>query len=356
MNTIQTNTNYVVTKKLLTIHSEDRDIKNWPNTNLFEITSPVEYKNIVSLRLNDIELPHSIYVFSTSNQNTKLSFKIIPIHELGTGFNPTTFTKWDSITGMKLLQMDLLTITITAGNYTSEQLETELSGLLNNAIATFIEQEYTHFQVKYNPINMKLTIINDWDNFEFDFTVKETYDKCELSYYEQYTNWGLGSYLGFNKELYESSTWDAIPLWLQPTYTDITTTYYIESNYVLNLKGDSHVYMELNYCNSMDELNPYPENSNWSNNAKYGGKHNSAFAKIPLYYHPHNYREEILSNIFFSDPPLERFRKFKLKLRYHDGRMVELNNCQYTCTIEITMLKPDSIKSSIRVNSSNYNL
>jgi hypothetical protein len=355
MNTIQNNTNYVVTKKLLTIHSEDRDIKQWPNSNTFEIFSPVEYKNVVSLRLNDIEIPQSFYVFSTLNQNTKLSFKVIPIHTLGTGLNPTTFANWNFVTGMNLLNMNLISITITNGQYSVEQLEIELTGLLNNAMSNFIGQPYDHFQVKYNPISMKLNILNDLDNFVFDFTVQELYENCEISYYEHYANWGLGSYLGFNKKLYTSSLLNTIPFWLQPTYT-ANPFYFLETDNVLNIQGDSHVYMELNLCNSMDEINPYPEHINWSVNAKYNGKHNSAFAKIPLYYYPRKYTEEIMSNIFFSDPPLERIQRFKLKLRYHDGRLLELNDHPYTCTIEITMLKPDSIKPCIRVNSSNYNL
>ena len=32
--------NYVLDRKLLTVHSEDRDIKKWPNANHFEIMLP----------------------------------------------------------------------------------------------------------------------------------------------------------------------------------------------------------------------------------------------------------------------------------------------------------------------------
>jgi hypothetical protein len=116
--------------------------------------------------------------------------------------------------------------------------------------------------------------------------------------------------------------------------------------------------MELDYCNSMDEIEPYTYKGNNTYNPKYSGKHNASFAKIPLFLQQNSFssKETFLSNIFFSDPPLERIRKFKFKLRYHDGRMVNFNNANYTFTIEITMLKPDTIKCPIKVNSANYNL
>ena len=318
MNTIQTNSNYVVYKKSLSIHSEDRDIYQWPDPSHFEITAPVDYKNVVSLRLNDIEIPSSYYVFSNINQNTKLTFTV-----LGRVF----------------------TLIITSGTYTYDQLTTELTNVLNQLVSNHIST-YTHFKVTYNPVNMKLLFTNDQDIFQFDFTRAEPYE-CETSIicYDNYTNWGLGSYLGFNKKLYTS-----IPR---------NSVYCIEPEYTLNLYGDNYIYMELTYYNNIDEVMPYAYKSNASIHPKVGGKHNSAFAKIPLFpYRSVSFssRETYLSNIFFSDPPLERIQKFKIKLRHHDGRPVDFNNCNYTFTIEITMLKPDTIKPFVKVNSSHYNL
>jgi len=320
MNTIQTNSNYVVSKKSLSIHSEDRDIYQWPDPSHFEISSPIEYKNVVSLRLNDIEIPSSYYVFSNINQNTKMTVTVIGI----------TFI-----------------LIITSGTYTYDQLVTELTNKLNQIVSKHISA-YTHFKVTYNPINMKLLFTNDQDNFKFIFTNAESYD-CEsttpILCYDNYTNWGLGSYLGFDKKIYTS------------TYKN--STYSIEPEYTLNLYGDNYIYMELTYYNNIDEVAPYAYKSNASIHPKVGGKHNSAFAKIPLFPHhsvSFSSRETYLSNIFFSDPPLERIQKFKIKLRHHDGRPVDFNNCNYTFTIEITMLKPDTIKPFVKVNSSNYHL
>ena len=37
--------NYVLDRKLLTVHSEDRDISKWPNSNEFEIKGSTIYSN-----------------------------------------------------------------------------------------------------------------------------------------------------------------------------------------------------------------------------------------------------------------------------------------------------------------------
>jgi len=282
--------NYVV--KTLSIHSEDRDIYQWPDPTQFEITAPVDYKNVVSLRLNDIELPSSYYVFSNINQNTKLSFTV----------NNQSYT-----------------LIITSGTYTYDQLVKELTDSLNQTVS----DTYTHFTVKYNPVTMKLVFSNDQDVFQFDFTKAEQYD-CNppIVCYDNYTNWGLGSYLGFDKKIYTSKN------------------NVIEPEYTLNLIGDTYIYMELAYYNNIDEIAPYAYKSNASIHPKVGGKHNSAFAKIPLFPRrivSFSSSETYLSNIFVSNPPLERIQKFKIKLRHHDGRPVNFNNCNYTFTIEITM-------------------
>ena len=42
---------YILNRKLVSIHSYDRDIKKWPNSNYFEIDLPSNLKNIQSMRL-----------------------------------------------------------------------------------------------------------------------------------------------------------------------------------------------------------------------------------------------------------------------------------------------------------------
>ena len=358
MNIIQSNTNYVVFKKVLSVHSEDRDITKWPESNHFEVTAPVEYKNVISLRLNNIEIPSSYYIFSEKNQNVKLSFKVNPRYVAGA---PPNYPDWaadasSQLVALHLSQSPFFTITIVSGSYDYTQLAYEITEKLNKSVSDYLGIPYTEFDLKYNTVNMKLMFINSKDNFQLDFSKGETYDTSTVPYYDNYTNWGLGSYIGFNKKLYTASlvpsvsmAWTSLP--------PLTNVYYLEPEHILDLFGESHVYMELMYYNSMDEIAPYAEKSSSSMNAKFGGKHNAAFAKIPLFArHVESFssRDTYLSNVFTTDPPLERIQKFKIKMRFHDGRVVDFNNCNYNFTIEIAMLRPDTIKPLLKVTQDAY--
>ena len=48
---------YVLDRKLVTIHSDDRDIKKWPFSNHFEIELPQIMENVESMRLVECNLP-----------------------------------------------------------------------------------------------------------------------------------------------------------------------------------------------------------------------------------------------------------------------------------------------------------
>ena len=55
---------YVLDRKLVSIHSYDRDVKKWPNSNHFAIELPEDLRNIQSMRLLNIQLPSNQYIFS----------------------------------------------------------------------------------------------------------------------------------------------------------------------------------------------------------------------------------------------------------------------------------------------------
>ena len=65
---------YVLERKLVTIHSEDRDVCSWPHSSMFEITLPQQLLNVQSIRLIESNFPSVNNVFTNSNQNTKLTF------------------------------------------------------------------------------------------------------------------------------------------------------------------------------------------------------------------------------------------------------------------------------------------
>ena len=55
---------YTLDRKILSIHSYDRDISKWPNSNYFEIDLPEAATNIQSIRLVQISIPSNQFVFS----------------------------------------------------------------------------------------------------------------------------------------------------------------------------------------------------------------------------------------------------------------------------------------------------
>lgn len=353
---LQPNANtYMTIKKIVSIHSEDRDITKYPASSLFDVQLPTDYKNIVSITLDSIDIPKSIYVFSNHLQNIKLSFNVIPVHTLGSGPNPTTFETWDYITGMALLQNKKgYTITISEGNYLSEEMKNELSGLMNQVVTTYlnsvgINTTYEYFTVFNHDVNFKLLFGNKRDMFSFDFTKIYDYGCGQASYnvYNQYFLWGLGSYLGFNKEVYSSTKqsesinfhWAQVK-WFIPDATN-TSFYLIEPPNSYNLIGDTQFYMELSGYNSIDEIFPYTERSSNMYNSKQNASIDIAFAKIAniqLQTVTPNYN---LTNSFFSHPPLERLQKIKIKLRYHNGLLVDLRNQNFNFSLSFNLLRPD---------------
>ena len=63
---------YCLDRKLVTIHSEDRDVCAWPNSAFFEITLPQPLTNVQSIRLIESNFPSINDVFTTIKQNTKI--------------------------------------------------------------------------------------------------------------------------------------------------------------------------------------------------------------------------------------------------------------------------------------------
>ena len=51
---------YVLDRKLVSIHSEDRDVKKWKNSNRFEVRLPEAIKNVQSMRLINISVPNNL--------------------------------------------------------------------------------------------------------------------------------------------------------------------------------------------------------------------------------------------------------------------------------------------------------
>ena len=74
---IQSEQTFVLDRKIISIHSIDRDYKKWPNSNNFGVDLGEAFHNVQSLRLINYSFPTNNYTFSKAYQNTKLSFTYV---------------------------------------------------------------------------------------------------------------------------------------------------------------------------------------------------------------------------------------------------------------------------------------
>ena len=192
---------YMLDKQLVTIHSEDRDINKWPQSNHFEIELPEALVNIQSVRLVEIGLPNNQYIFSNNQQNTKLAFYL----------EPKVSTNIPEYLALASNVDNPYTITIQDGSYSPEQMANEIQYLMNQAVTDYLismgvpSPTYNRFTVYYDMVGQRLYFGNTFDDFIFKFQEKIIYDvPCEASIGERqpevwnhYSNWGLPSFLGF---------------------------------------------------------------------------------------------------------------------------------------------------------------
>ena len=363
---------YSLDKQLVTIHSEDRDINKWPNSNHFEIDLPEALTNVQSVRLAEIGLPNNQYIFSNNQQNTKLSFLLDP----KVSNRPAEYLALAQHVDTPFI------ITIQEGTYTPDQMASELQNNMNNVVTTWLESKsvttvpYNRFVVIYDNVGQRFYFGNTYDDFRFDYKKKIVYDiSCNMSQidryfdvWDQYTNWGLPSFLGFNKEMYTTtSSKNSLYLnytkppteWLKPdtslaTPVQKASAYYLIAPLISSIGGDNVIYMEMDKYNSMDELSPYSDKTNNMYNNDYNGVVNAAFAKIPITSSPGTYvfdsRTNFLQNISSYFPPIDKVRKLKFKFRYHDERLVEFKDNNFNFTLAFYLLKDEIARDTeIRV-------
>lgn len=351
--------NFVLERKLVTIHSEDRDIKKWPLSNHFEVQLPDAYTNIHSMRLVDIIIPINYYTFSDDSQNTKLSFKVIPKNAADAFY-----------TNLISVSNESFQAQIQEGFYEPNELANELKHKMNSAVTTKHHanggsETYDKFDVFYDKVAQKFWFGNTQDDFTLTFDEQISYELSnnkQPNVWNHYTKWGLPSYLGFEKQTYTTSSDvsgveftymlnDSPWKWIEPA-TEGLSVYYTKAPKTMNIGGEKIIYMEVEKYSSYDELEPYSQATTdlLKRNAPYktgqndfGTKVNSAFAKIPVTTLPHGEtyesRNGFLQNVTIFDPPLERIHKLKFLFRYHDGRLVDFQDNPINFTLELHKLR-----------------
>ena len=383
---------YLLEERVVSIHSEDRDATKWPNPALFEIELPTEFLNVNSVKLGNYTIPVNFNTFSVSRGNVSLTFRITA------PYNPADHpvvpppANTPLLTAIYNILNDNLTneyvVTISDGFYLPSQLATELTNRMNTVInnliladlnqgflAEFQQQGgYTQFVVVYNQVTQSLFFGNNCDNFtltnDSPFYQIQTHELVGIptctgsAYLPSSLNWGLPAFLGFthvpvtgtkvSPDACRFYYGDALTpgdngFWLQPDkYHQNNEVFFIQAPGKINILGDAYIYMEIAGMNNIDETIPFFYNAFTASTNQSSGVHNAAFAKLGMIATP-------IGQIFDSNnnatkiywPPAERIRRIQVKMRYHNGQLVDFGNFNWSFNLLFSVLTPQALRSQL---------
>lgn len=371
-------------KKYISIHSEDRDILKYPSSSEFEIELPEDIINVQSLRLSTWTFPANYNTFSEANNNITMTFKINFACEPSS--SDASYNLYNAIYQALAYDEDkVYTIVIEQGFYNPIQFAVELTNKFNEAVTTYIINYfndngyssligefndlggYNRFVIVYNSVNQKIWFGNNADGFILtnsstgNVGTTNNYQCLNRNKLPEYSNWGLPynvglprtdsnsiSTSGYSPRFYYGDVTNGDNgYWLvpNPNLTNAECHYY-ECPYKINLMGPSHFYMEIEGQNCIDETYPYSLNPFTFNTNETNGIVNSAFAKIAMPTTPiAQWFDRDSYPYKFYTPPAERIRRLKIKLRYHNGLLVNFDTFDYTFTLEFVMLQPQQIRA-----------
>ena len=201
----------------------------------------------------------------------------------------------------------------------------------------------------YHSVEDKLYFSNN-ATFFIDLKNQPSYEDVEettkRAVFEQKTNWGLGYNLGFSKNFVFSKNG---PVKYNYNNDNIVAdnNKYVASENPLILENQPIVYMDIDKLNHMDEIIPCSDRTRGGYNDNSSYKNEGTFAKINLNNESMSNFSKKAKDMFFSDTPLKSLDRLHIRLRHHDGRMIDLKNKEYTMVLEINTLrdKPNNHKT-----------
>ena len=390
---------YTFYKKYVSVHSEDRNIQKYPDSAEFEIEMPEDLLNVAAIKLIQWTFPANYNTFSIKNSNVAFSFKIDnPCNPGAIGvidiYNERIFEAlWNN-------RNNNIEFIIEEGFYNPIQMAIELTNKFNTATTNvireyFIKQGWTdsldilnqngynRFIIVYNAVSFKIWFGNNADGFTTNNILGVIANSVGSNnicitgrgHVDDASNWGLAGYLGLprcNTSSTSSGTiseigtlsfyngkvvprfyyGDVTPgdngFWLLPN-TDLSgcDVHWIESVFKINLMGDAFIYMELAGQNCIDETQPFNISRFTLETNQTNGIVNSSFAKLPVPTTPLSQwfdRDSVPYKYYY--PPAERIRKLKIKMRYHNGQLVNFGVFNYSFTLEFTLMVPQILRSS----------
>lgn len=322
-------------RKIVSVHSEDRDISQWKNSNEFEITLPESLSNIKSIQITHAVFPNEI-VFSKHYMNTMIRYK-------------------------KTINTEFSYITINDGAFRGDELANELRNAFRTAN---IDDMYVIYENSKN----KFSFVSDI-SFHLDFNIptnefiknmiesnisnnikeRDYFNKFK-NIFENNINWGLGYYLGFinkrfsytssDKKIFSRQIATSLDIsdnrWISTGISEDISYHVLSSEYPAKINGDKLIYLEIDPFNFIDEINPNNSNTNNTYNNQSSSYVNGSFSKVLLQLNDiASSSQEFLSKEHIFNPPLSRLTKVKFRFRYHDGRLVDFQNQEFSFSLRI---------------------
>jgi hypothetical protein len=142
--------------------------------------------------------------------------------------------------------------------------------------------------------------------------------------------------------------------WLTPN-TDLSgaAINYIQAPMKINLLGPSYFYIDIAGLNYVDETSPFNVSQFTISRNQTNSVVNSSFAKIGVTTSPNSqfFNYLPMDSYKYFNPPAERIRRLRVKLRYHNGQYVNFSNAPFSFTLEFTVLKPMILRNLVATKS-----
>jgi hypothetical protein len=408
---IKNSNQYFLEKKYVSINSEDRDITKYPNPAEFEMLLPQEYLNIASARLQSWSFPANYDVFSEAYYNVLMTFKMNNLYNpLETGVTvPLIVGIYQAL--LNYGDKDMI-VRIEPGFYNPDQMARELTNKFNETATIIINDffssnaeyaylkplfeiagGYNRFNIVYNHVSQKLWFGNNADQFvltnnssAYNARLIVNNNCLRRNQLPEFTSWGLPSYLGFtrcNEHAYSVDEYlelfpvegrvytalkdgdilprfsygDAVPhsyddgFWLTPALYK-ANVYFLHAQFKISFMGPAYMYMEIDGWNCIDETSPYNLTPYTATTNQINSVVNSSFAKIAIPTTPiSQWFDNDMTPYKYWNPPAERISKIKVKIRYHNGMLVEFGQFNYSFMLELNILKPQQERSYSLVNA-----
>ena len=371
---------YMFEQQYISIDSSDRNMVKYPKANDFEIELPQDYTNVQGFRLVSGCFPINNDTFSKLKKNVTFTFQITdPYNPTDNGVvDPTEISIYESLA---LYAEKQYVVIIENGSYTDREMVNELANRMNYAVTEFLlgtdsnltaSQKsayqslggYKEFLVEFNSVSGRLWVGNQSSAFTLSNNYVAKYEedafRCLCDAYDNalpdFKHWGLPGYLGFTRcdevskqQVNETDTrfFHQSYNWLAPNSAlNGAKAYYVEAPNKMNLHPPCYFFLDIKLLNFMDQTSPYDYSKFTQETNQTNGIVKSAFAKIPLQrgVDSGNYYENMNQANYYKiyNPPVERIRKLSIRVRHHNGMLVDFGNTDMSFTLEMTMFRPQN--------------